>query len=93
MVAKGFAREGARVSHGVAAREKSAGGVHREEEPAVELGVAVPGLSERSLMMLSHVAMIGGMAALMICRWDRYAHGTHGRRAEHSYHDNQAPSG
>ena len=40
----------------------------------VELGVAgyVPGLSEDSLMMLSHVAMIGGMVALMVYRWDRY---------------------
>jgi len=45
----------------------------------VEMGVAgyVPGLSEGSLMMLSHVAMIGGMAALMIYRFDRYAHGHH----------------
>ena len=50
---------------------------------AVELGVAryVPGLSEQSLMMLSHVAMIAGMVVLMIYRWDRYAHGAHGRRA------------
>jgi hypothetical protein len=47
----------------------------------VELGVAVPGLSEGSLMMLSHVAMIGGMVALMIYRFERYAHGSHGRRA------------
>jgi hypothetical protein len=47
----------------------------------VELGVAVPGLSEGSLMMLSHVAMIGGMVALMVYRWDRYAHGAHNRRA------------
>ena len=47
----------------------------------VELGVAVPGLSEGSLMMLSHVAMIGGMVALMLYRWDRYAHGAHDRRA------------
>ncbi|MGI8910538.1 MAG: hypothetical protein ACR2JR_08290 [Rubrobacteraceae bacterium] len=49
----------------------------------VELGVAryVPGLSEQSLMMLSHMAMIGGMVALMIFRRDRYAHGTHGHRA------------
>jgi hypothetical protein len=40
----------------------------------VELGVAgyVPGLSEDSLMMLSHVAMIGGMVALMVYRWNRY---------------------
>jgi hypothetical protein len=42
----------------------------------VELGVAgyVPGLSEQSLMMLSHVAMIAGMVVLMIYRWDRYVH-------------------
>ena len=36
-----------------------------------ELGV---GPSADSLMMLSHVAMYGGMVALMIYRWDRYAH-------------------
>jgi hypothetical protein len=47
-----------------------------------ELGVAVPGLSEGSLMMLSHVAMIGGMVLLMIYRFERYAHGAHGRRAQ-----------
>ncbi len=49
----------------------------------VELGVSryVPGLSEDSLMMLSHVAMIGGMVALMAYRFDRYAHGAHGHRA------------
>ncbi|MDQ3658905.1 MAG: hypothetical protein M3338_04450, partial [Actinomycetota bacterium] len=46
----------------------------------VQLGVAVPGLSEGSLMMLSHVAMIAGMVALMVYRWDRYAHGSHGHR-------------
>ena len=48
----------------------------------VELGVAryIPGLSEHSLTMLSHVAMIGGMAVLMIYRWDRYAHAAHKRR-------------
>jgi len=46
----------------------------------VELGVAVPGLSEGSLMVLSHVAMIGGMVALMIYRFDRYAHGKRGHR-------------
>jgi hypothetical protein len=40
----------------------------------VEMGVAVPGLSEGSLMMLSHVAMIGGMVALMVYRFERYAH-------------------
>ena len=43
----------------------------------VELGLAVPGLPEGSLMMLSHVAMIGGMIALMAYRFDRYAHGSH----------------
>ena len=49
----------------------------------VELGLAgfVPGLSEDSLMMLSHVAMIAGMVALMVYRWDHYAHGSYGRRA------------
>jgi hypothetical protein len=46
----------------------------------VELGAAVPGLSEGSLMVLSHVAMIGGMVALMVYRFDRYAHGSHGHR-------------
>ncbi len=45
----------------------------------VELGVAsyVPGLSEHSLMMLSHVGMIAGMVALMLYRFERYAHGAH----------------
>ena len=43
----------------------------------VELGIAVPGLSEHSLMVLAHVAMIAGMAALMVYRWDRYAGGSH----------------
>lgn len=47
----------------------------------VQLDVAVPGLSEGSLMMLSHVAMIGGMVALMLYRFDRYTHGAHDRRA------------
>jgi hypothetical protein len=46
----------------------------------VERGVAVPGLSEGSLMMLSHVAMIAGMVALMIYRFERYAHGSHGHQ-------------
>ena len=45
----------------------------------VELGVV--GLSGHSLMMLSHVAMIGGMVLLMLYRLDRYAHGAHGHRA------------
>ena len=48
----------------------------------VELGVAVPGLSEGSLMVLSHVAMIGGMVALMVYRFDRYAHGSHDHHDE-----------
>jgi fatty acid desaturase len=48
----------------------------------VELGVAVPGLSGGSLMMLSHVAMIGGMVALMIYRFERYAHGSHDHHDE-----------
>ena len=47
----------------------------------VEMGAEVPGLSEGSLMVLSHVAMIGGMVALMLYRFDRYAHGTRGHRA------------
>jgi hypothetical protein len=42
----------------------------------VELGVL--GMDGHSLMMLSHLAMIGGMAALMLYRWDRYAHEAHG---------------
>jgi hypothetical protein len=47
----------------------------------VELGVAVPGLSEEALMMLSHVGMIAGMVALMLYRRDRYVHGARGHRA------------
>ena len=39
----------------------------------VELGVA--GEAGHSLMMVSHVAMIAGMVALMVYRWDHYAHG------------------
>ena len=47
-----------------------------------ELGVAryVPGLTQGSLPLLSHVAMIAGMAGLMLYRWDRYVHGSHGHR-------------
>ena len=45
----------------------------------VELGVV--GVTGHVLMMLSHVAMIGGMVAMMVYRWDRYAHGAHDRRA------------
>ena len=40
----------------------------------VEFGVSVPGLTEGSLMLLSHGAMIGGMVALMAYRFERYAH-------------------
>jgi hypothetical protein len=43
----------------------------------VELGITLPGLSEHSLMALAHVAMIAGMAVLMLYRWDRYAGGPH----------------
>jgi hypothetical protein len=45
----------------------------------VEFGVV--GLTGHALMMLSHVAMIGGMVGLMVYRWDRYVHGAHDRRA------------
>jgi hypothetical protein len=48
----------------------------------VQLDVAVPGLSEGSLMEVSHVAMIVGMVALMAYRFDRYAHGTHRHHAQ-----------
>jgi hypothetical protein len=41
----------------------------------------VPGLTQGSLPLLSHVAMIGGMAALMLYRFDRYVHDSHGRHA------------
>jgi hypothetical protein len=49
----------------------------------VELEVAryVPGLSETSLPIFSHVAMIAGMVVLMIYRFDRYAHGSYSHRA------------
>ena len=44
---------------------------------AVELGMAryVPGLSEATLPLFSHVAMIAGMVVLMIYRFERYARG------------------
>lgn len=41
----------------------------------VEMGLAA--LSEHSLMLLAHVAMIGGMALLMLYRFDRYVHAHH----------------
>ena len=49
----------------------------------VELGVAryMPGLSAASLPIFSHAAMIAGMVVLMIYRFERYTHGTHGRCA------------
>jgi hypothetical protein len=49
----------------------------------VELDMAryVPGLSEESLMVLAHVAMLAGMAALMIYRLDRYTHEAHSHHA------------
>jgi len=42
----------------------------------VEWGVAryVPALSEQSLPIFSHVAMIAGMVVLTSYRWDRYAY-------------------
>ena len=43
----------------------------------VELGIALPVLSAHSLVVLAHVAMIAGMVALMVYRWDRYAGGPH----------------
>lgn len=51
----------------------------------VELGVAVPGLSGGSLMTLSHVAMIGGMVALIAYRFDRYAYGPHEQESRRSH--------
>ena len=45
----------------------------------VELGVV--GLSGQALTLLAHAAMLVGMAALMLYRRDRYAHGAPGRRA------------
>ena len=41
----------------------------------MESGVAVPGLSVASLPLFAHVGMVAGMVALMIFRFDRYAHG------------------
>ena len=43
------------------------------------LGLGGP--TGHSLMMLSHLAMIAGMAVLMLFRWDRYAHGAHNPQA------------
>jgi hypothetical protein len=49
----------------------------------VELGVAryVPELSDQSLPIFSHVAMIAGMVVLMLYRFERYAHGARSHRA------------
>ena len=57
----------------------------------VELGVAVPGLSEGSLMVISHVAMIGGMVALMVYRFERYAHGRTTTKTRKTTHEPPAP--
>jgi hypothetical protein len=48
--------------------------------PVVLVELGVPGLSEGSLMLITHVAMIGGMVALMVYRFDRYAYGSHEHR-------------
>ncbi len=42
---------------------------------ALPSALGLGGPTGHSLMMLSHVAMIAGMVALMLVRWDRYAHG------------------
>ncbi|HEY8600535.1 MAG TPA: hypothetical protein VIL85_19015 [Thermomicrobiales bacterium] len=47
--------------------------------PLAALGLVQP--NDHALMMLSHVAMIAGMVALMAYRWDRYAHGPCDHRA------------
>jgi hypothetical protein len=44
------------------------------------VAVGVVGLTDHALMMLTHVVMIAGMVALMLYRWDRYAHTAHDRR-------------
>ena len=43
----------------------------------VVLDIPLPGLDEHSLMSLSHLAMLAGMAVLMLYRWDVYALGAH----------------
>lgn len=40
----------------------------------------VPGLSDHSLMMFSHAAMIAGMVVLIVYRLDRYARVAHDQR-------------
>jgi hypothetical protein len=47
----------------------------------IPVGLGMVRLTGHSLMMLTHLAMVGGMVALMVYRWDRYAHGAHDRRA------------
>ncbi|MFN8517062.1 MAG: hypothetical protein U0232_29775 [Thermomicrobiales bacterium] len=42
---------------------------------ALPATLGLGGPSGHALMMLSHVAMIAGMVALMLYRWDRYTHG------------------
>lgn len=54
----------------------------------VALGMdVIPGLTAQSLMVPAHSAMILGMILLMLCRFDRYAHG-HG-----AHHHGAAPAG
>ncbi len=48
---------------------------------ALPTALGFGGPTGHSLMMLSHVAMIAGMVALMLYRWDRYTHGAHNRHA------------
>jgi hypothetical protein len=47
----------------------------------IPVGLGMVRLTGHSLMMLTHLAMVGGMVALMVYRWDRYAHGAHDRRS------------
>ena len=48
---------------------------------ALPAALGLGGPTGHSLMMLSHVAMIVGMVALMLYRRDRYTHGAHNHRA------------
>lgn len=48
---------------------------------ALPSALGVGGPAGHTLMMLAHVAMIAGMIALMLIRWDRYAHDAHHRHA------------
>ncbi len=48
---------------------------------ALPATLGLGGLTGHALMMVSHVAMIVGMVALMLYRRDRYTHGAHNHRA------------